>query len=158
MSWAQTLKINSNMKKPLDKLNFELFYELAKVSNGGYGTSTSSVFIVPEYKEVINSVEYSNYSAKVIIIPTSVKRINTSAFASCVNLESINIPDSVTVINQRAFEGCTSLKSVRLPSSITYMGGSIFPTNVEHIFVPWAEGQISGAPWGATNATIHYNS
>ena len=158
MSWAQTLKINSNMKMPLDKLNFELFYELAKISNGGYGTRTSQVFIVPDYKETINISEYSNYSANVIIIPPSVKRIKTSAFASCVNLESINIPDNVTIIEQRAFEGCTSLKSVRLPSSIIYMGGLIFPTNVEHIFVPWAEGQISGAPWGATNATIHYNS
>lgn len=158
MSWAQTLKINSNMKKPLDKLNFELFYELAKVLNGGYGTSTSSVFIVPEYKEEIGSSEYSNYSANVIIIPPSVRRINTSAFASCANLESINIPDNVIVMNPRAFEGCTSLKSVRLPSSIIYIGSKAFPTNVEHIFVPWAEGQLSGAPWGATNATIHYNS
>lgn len=26
------------------------------------------------------------------------------------------------------------------------------------IYVPWAEGAVANAPWGATNATIHYNT
>lgn len=26
------------------------------------------------------------------------------------------------------------------------------------IYVPWSEGEVAGAPWGATNATIHYNT
>lgn len=30
--------------------------------------------------------------------------------------------------------------------------------NVTDIYVPWIEGYYEGAPWGATNATIHYNS
>lgn len=29
-------------------------------------------------------------------------------------------------------------------------------TNLTDIYVPWAEGDVGGAPWGATNATIHY--
>ena len=33
-------------------------------------------------------------------------------------------------------------------------------TNITDIYVPWAEGTNVGgdAPWGATNATIHYNT
>ena len=30
-------------------------------------------------------------------------------------------------------------------------------TNLTTINVPWAEGAVAGAPWGATNATINYN-
>lgn len=29
--------------------------------------------------------------------------------------------------------------------------------NLTDIYVSWNEGDVSGAPWGATNATIHYN-
>lgn len=35
-----------------------------------------------------------------------------------------------------AFEGCTNLTTIN---------------------VPWAEGAVANAPWGATNATINYN-
>jgi len=30
-------------------------------------------------------------------------------------------------------------------------------TNLRTINVPWAEGAVANAPWGATNATINYN-
>ena len=29
--------------------------------------------------------------------------------------------------------------------------------NLTTINVPWAEGAVANAPWGATNATINYN-
>lgn len=29
--------------------------------------------------------------------------------------------------------------------------------NLTEIKVPWAEGEVANAPWGATNATITYN-
>lgn len=29
---------------------------------------------------------------------------------------------------------------------------------ITDIYVPWAEGAVANAPWGATNATIHYNT
>jgi hypothetical protein len=29
--------------------------------------------------------------------------------------------------------------------------------NLTDIYVPWSEGDVTNAPWGATNATIHYN-
>jgi hypothetical protein len=30
-------------------------------------------------------------------------------------------------------------------------------TNLTTINVPWAQGAVSGSPWGATGATINYN-
>lgn len=30
-------------------------------------------------------------------------------------------------------------------------------SNLKTINVPWAEGEVANAPWGATKATINYN-
>ena len=67
--------------------------------------------------------------------------------------------DGVTAIGYYAFAGCSKLESVTLPSSITSIPSNAFTdcTNLKTINVPWAEGAISNAPWGATNATITYN-
>ena len=29
---------------------------------------------------------------------------------------------------------------------------------ITDIYVPWSSGAVANAPWGATNATIHYNT
>lgn len=67
--------------------------------------------------------------------------------------------DGVTTIQDFTFTGCDSLESVTLPSSITSIGSYAFIGcgKISTINVPWAEGDISDAPWGATNATINYN-
>ena len=31
-------------------------------------------------------------------------------------------------------------------------------TNLTDIYVPWAEDALANAPWGAPNATVHYNT
>ena len=46
------------------------------------------------------------------IIPNSVTRINSSAFAGCLGLTHIDIPNSVTEIANKAFYGCANLSVV----------------------------------------------
>lgn len=48
---------------------------------------------------------------------------------------------------------------VEWPEELTSIGGNAFLncTGLATINVPWAEGEVSGAPWGATKATINYN-
>jgi hypothetical protein len=85
--------------------------------------------------------------------------IRNYAFEYCSSLTSMTIPDSVTSIGHYAFQICRNLTSVTFkgtPSSIssnTFSDCSVLNT----INVPWAEGSVSDAPWGATNATINYN-
>ena len=58
-----------------------------------------------------------------------------------------------------AFSNCTSLTSITFegtPSSIATMA-FYECSNLKTINVPWAEGAVANAPWGATNATINYN-
>lgn len=159
MSWAETLKINRNMRKPLDKLSYELFYNLAIVQNKGNGSETDDVFIVQDGKDNISELEYANSTFKVVILPQTIININERAFDLCLNLSTIVFPEGVQGIYDRAFHGCTSLTCVRFPSTITTISSNALDaSNVEHIYVPWSEGMIANAPWGATGAVVHYNS
>lgn len=57
------------------------------------------------------------------------------------------------------------VSSVTIPQTVTIMGDNngyaeIFYDcyHLTDIYVPWSEGEIIGAPWGAEYATIHYNN
>ena len=101
-----------------------------------------------------------NRTLKSYNIPSGVTSIGTYAFADCSSLTSVTIPSGVTSIGAGAFSGCSSLTSVTIPSSVTSIGPGAFSgcNKLTHIYCGFAEGAVSGAPWGATNATIHYNS
>lgn len=53
------------------------------------------------------------------------------------NLQSVVIQTASANLHPTTFAGCSSLKT---------------------IYVPWKEGDVDGAPWGATNATVVYKS
>lgn len=61
-----------------------------------------------------------------------------NSFSNCLGLTKVCVHSTVMKeILNKSFNGCT---------------------NLTDIYVPWAEGAIGNAPWGATNATIHYNT
>ena len=96
-----------------------------------------------------------------ITISSGVTTIGADAFNSCTALTSVTIPDSVTTIGAGAFNGCTALTSVTIPGSVTSIGGVAFwgCMNLTDIYCGFAEGAVSGAPWGAPDTTtIHYNT
>ena len=96
-----------------------------------------------------------------VTIPGGVTTIGTRAFQNCTALTSITIPNSVTSIGDSAFASCSALTSIVIPSSVTSIGGGAFQgcTNLTDIYCGFAEGAVSGAPWGAPDtATIHYNA
>lgn len=92
--------------------------------------------------------------------PNRLTYINASAFAYCYGLKDIELPASVETIAGMAFSNCRYLKTITFKGKPTSLNTNAFIScqNVTDIYVPWAEGEVSGAPWGATNATIHYNS
>ena len=95
-----------------------------------------------------------------ITIPDSVTSIGEHAFVDCSGLTSITIPDSVTSIGEHAFDSCSGLTSITIPDSVTIIGDGVFEgcTDLTEINCGFAEGAVSGAPWGATNATINYKA
>ena len=134
------------------------------------------------YTKVRNYLFYNCTHLALTSLPESITSIGDSAFASCLNLTLTSLPEGLTsidenafrkcthlaltslpeglwVIGNRAFQGCTSLTSITFKGTPTTIGSAPFNgcTNLTDIKVPWAEGAVSGAPWGATKATITYN-
>ena len=70
-----------------------------------------------------------------------------------------SLPDGIANIGNNAFYNCTNLTSLTFKSTPDAIASNAFSacTNLTTINVPWAEGAVAGAPWGATNATINYN-
>lgn len=90
-------------------------------------------------------------------LPEGLQRIGPYAFSDCNALADITIPKSVAAIADFAFLRCklTSITFESTPNSISSRAFR-YCTNLTTINVPWSEGEVAGAPWGATNATINY--
>lgn len=95
-----------------------------------------------------------------IEIPEGVTAITAQCFRGMTNLAKVTFPTTLLAIPDFAFGGCTSLTSVEIPSNIVSISNSSNAeafngcTNLTTITIHKAEDSITGAPWGATNATI----
>lgn len=149
----------------------------------GYWLRTATEFAIPEGTTTVSDYFFQNFTSLASIeLPNSIKSFGHYAFYRCTNLVLTELPSGTTSIGMLAFQTCRKLALTEIPSgitsiemyafenctaltSITFKGkpNSIHSgafnncTNLTTINVPWAEGAVSGAPWGATNATINYN-
>ena len=91
---------------------------------------------------------------------TELTQVGNSAFKSCTALTDLPYMPNLENISGNAFNGCTGLTNVKFYNTLKTTQSTIFSgcTNLLDIYVPWAEGEVANAPWGATNATIHYNT
>lgn len=130
----------------------------------------------------IGNYAFQNASVKTIEIPSGVSSIGTGAFeitdANEPTLESVVI-DGVATIPNMCFHGQANLKTVKIHPTVSSIGGSAFNgcTSIETLIIPASvktilddafkyitgtiyihnkENAITGAPWGATDATIVY--
>ena len=135
----------------------------------------------------IGTEGFANSRLPITELPESLISINANAFyrVTGMNIQKLNegletigygafytlgttgvsfseIPASVKTIGTQAFYGACqgivgSLKFKGTPVSIA---ANAFEkgTKITDVYVPWAEGELEGAPWGMTNATIHYNT
>ena len=92
-------------------------------------------------------------------LPESLMFIDGYVFESCTSLALASLPESLRSIADGAFENCTGLTSITFKGTPRTIASNVFSgcTNLTNIKVPWAEGAVANAPWGATNATITYN-
>ena len=155
------------------KINGKIFSENDNLTN----------VTLPNTLVTIGSDVFSGCSnLKITTIPAGVSNIGDIAFDSCVSIQTLDFlggPDigrfafnNCTGLTQviyrgnggkiysHAFDSCTGLTSVTFKGTPTSISIYAFEycTNLTNIYVPWAEGAVEGAPWGATNATIHYNT
>ena len=156
-----------------DKIRAYAFYSCSKLALTSLPSGITSIGAY---------VFYSCSNLTLTSLPSGITSIGNNAFYNCGNLALTSLPSGITSIGSSAFYSCSKLALTSLPSGITSIGSSAFynctsltsltfegkPTTINSrafkncsklrvINVPWAEGAVSGAPWGATNATINYN-
>lgn len=90
--------------------------------------------------------------------------IGSGCFANCNTSNEILIGQNIATIETNAFRnfataGSVQSMTVRILGTPNSIASNIFNSAKQgDIYVPWTEGAVANAPWGATGATIHYNT
>ena len=73
-----------------------------------------------------------------LVLPDTLKEIESRAFSHCVNLGSVTFGSGLEVIGERAFEYCTHLPELNLPEGLVTMGDYAFDSceRLERITIP----------------------
>lgn len=156
---------------------------LTKIGDYAFaGCSSLTTLSVPDTITEIGERAFYNCTALTPIAWDNVTSIGAYAFYQCRGFSTtkISLPSGLITIGDYAFEG-SGLDIIEIPASVTTIGayalGSVtaynltfkgIPTSISsvafnrsiwNIYVPWSEGSTinNNAPWGAKNATIHYN-
>lgn len=145
-----------------------------------YNQSRLHQILLPENLVEIGGSAFSGCGALTLAeLPDSITTINSRAFENCNNTSFTKLPPMLTSLEAFAFRCPTTIDIIPATvktvgnyalltknSNLTFMGT---PTTISTtalfdsrqylttINVPWAEGAVANAPWGATNATINYN-
>lgn len=92
-------------------------------------------------------------------MPDNVIAIGDSGFYRCPKLQLTSLPSEITSLGDFAFANCTGLETVRFTSTVSSIPNGVFSgcPKLSTIYVPWSQGQVANAPWGASNATIVYD-
>ena len=113
----------------------------------------------------IGASAFKGCTALTTIDLTKANYIGNNGLANCTALPSEIILGATTLAIQAFYyqNQITSIKFTETPSSIasnTFSNVTAWNSaaNLTDIYVPWSEGEVANAPWGATNATIHYNT
>ena len=163
-------------------VNPKLPNDLTKIGNSAFRGCTN--LALTELPAGVTSIEgYAFYQCTNLALtelPAGVTSIGGYAFAECKKLAFTELPSGVTSIPSYTFYRC-AIKSMTFPGSIKTLGLAAFresaiqtvifkgtPESIgssafyscmslKTIKVPWAEGEVANAPWGASYATIVYN-
>lgn len=138
-----------------------IFHGVSKIRNYCCYYATNLVDI--EWPSNVNAIGTGAFwycqKLKIKTIPSGITILDNCSFANCININVFDLPDSVDIINYRAFHSCVGLTSFTFRGTPSVINVDTFGNTklLKTINVPWSEGEVAGAPWGATNAAINYN-
>ena len=132
---------------------------ITKIAMYAFAHSSYNEINLPEGVTEINNYAFYECGMSTIVLPQSITKIGVYAFGMCEYLKRITFPQNLETIKSSAFTNCKLLTSVTFKGTPTAIDSTAFAscTRLTTINVPWAEGAVANAPWGATNATINYN-
>lgn len=133
---------------------------IKEIETGGLSQNKAlKEIVLPEGLEKIGGwlVQYGD-SLESAYIPSTLKEISYGIFFGCTSLVKVDISNGPTIIGDRSFGNCTALTSITIPSSVTSIHADSFKNsiNLMNININKPRNSITGAPWGATNATINW--
>ena len=149
-----------------------MFYRMFVNANAN-GTLGSGFYInmkdiyLPSWIDYLSQEMFSNCSSLENVYGnlSNVTQIGANAFQNCKALKEAPYMPNLHILGGNAFNRCTALERFciyydGLQNQYRNINGTAFAncTNLLDIYVPWSEGEVLNAPWGAANATIHYNT
>lgn len=120
------------------------------------------IILSDERADITQYMAQNCYSLKEVVNIENITTFGSYCFTECVNFaKDIAFNPNLKSIGTQSFNK-TGIKSAKFQNTDT------LPTIANNAFInckqltviycPWAEGEVANAPWGATNATIHYNT
>lgn len=133
--------------------------------------------VVPAGVTTLRSCVFRNLMDLETVEMSGVQTIESDVFSGCQNLVITSLHEGLKVLKQGAFYGCYKMNIKEIPASVEEISGNFVFYSIasktvtfkgtplvlsgnclagfDVVNVPWAEGEIDGAPWGAV--TINYN-
>lgn len=124
-------------------------------------TALEEVVFPPTFENIYIYSFYNCKNLRLTELPRQLQTLAGYAYYNCVLASFSYLPDTITGVYDHALQNCTGLTELRFHSTPENgIDSTAFQdcSNLSDIYVPWAQGAISNAPWGATNATIHYST
>lgn len=128
-----------------------------------YAFTGCSKLALKELPETVTSIGQNAFASCTALaiskLPEGLTEVATSAFSMCKGITTMTLPAAITYVWTSAFSFCTNLTSVTFKGTPEEIAENAFNycSKLTAINVPWGEGAVAGAPWGASNATINYN-
>jgi hypothetical protein len=118
---------------------------------------------LPKTLSEIGAYAFANLqNLSTLNLDNNVEVLETEVFANCARLTSLTLPKSLKKINSKAFKWLsyyTKLSVLTIPTPCTAIDFEAFSgSNVQDVYVSWANSEVPGAPWGLVNSNIHYNT
>lgn len=128
--YSQSIVVPATLESGLDRIALGLSFSLEKIivdnNNKVYSSDENGVLY---NKDRTKLIAYPSGSKAVdYTVTDGVKTIGEYAFLLNSAIESIILPDSVDKIETCAFAACTELKKVHIPASVTSIDEDIFMT------------------------------
>lgn len=155
---ADARSLDGHNMRP-ERMVYGLFSNTSANLNGGLYVYLKEVYMPSEPTSYSNTFVRCFQLEKIYGNCENVTTLG-GTFDGCSALAEIPYMPNLTSVGANSFRNCTALTSINFYKNLTTFASSAFTgcTNLTNIYVPWAEGEVANAPWGATNATIHYNT
>lgn len=164
--------ITSARLPALQKIPDNMFYACSNLTSadvsaateiGAYAfyqcTNLTSIDL-PKVTTLSTSAFANCTSLAISTLPHKLEVLGPAVFDNCGRIKSLTFPDTFIRAFRNAISNCNGLTSVTFKGTPTQLSTTTFTNcpNLTTINVPWAEGAVKNAPWGAPEGVeIVYN-